>query len=346
MSGFRPSAIDTPGSLQARPSAAGPGTREFSSRGDNGGTRRGSGVEQEAERYWIMKNVMPLLELIRPTQWIKNGFVFMPLVFSGRLMAWLDVGHVVEMFAAFCLASSATYILNDYADIEHDRAHPLKRRRPLARGDVAPRAALLLMALAVVAGFALLAAAAAPTACYVILGAYLALQIAYTFKLKHLVILDVLAISSGFLLRVIAGAAVIQVNVSSWLILCTFSVAILLALGKRRHEVVILNSGAVNHRPVLENYSVSLLDQLLQVATTSTFIFYCLYSVRGNPVIGVESEKMMFTIPIVAYGIFRYMYLIYHKEDGGSPTALLLTDPPLLACNVIWLVACVAIIYF
>jgi hypothetical protein len=141
------------------------------------------------------------------------------------------------------------------------------------------------------------------------------------------------------------GAAVVSLSVSSWLILCTFSVAILLALGKRRHEVVILNSNAVNHRPVLENYSVSLLDQLLQVVTTSTFIFYCLYSVRGNPDTGLRPEWMMFTIPLVTYGIFRYMYLIYHKEEGGSPTALLLTDPPLLACSILWLTACIAIMY-
>ena len=137
----------------------------------------------------------------------------------------------------------------------------------------------------------------------------------------------------------------VSLYVSSWLILCTFSVAILLALGKRRHEVVVLNSDAAGHRPVLVNYSVSLLDQLLQVVTTSTFIFYCLYSVKGNPETGVHAEWMMFTIPLVTYGIFRYMYLIYHKEEGGSPTALLLTDPPLLICSILWLAACIAIIY-
>jgi hypothetical protein len=134
-------------------------------------------------------------------------------------------------------------------------------------------------------------------------------------------------------------------GVSSWLILCTFSVAILLALGKRRHEIVILNHDAVNHRPVLVNYSVLLLDQLVQLATTSTFIFYCLYSVTGNPAIGVDPKEMMFTIPLVAYGIFRYLWLVHHKDEGGSPTALLLADPPLLACTIIWLAACVLIIY-
>ena len=168
----------------------------------------------------------------------------------------------------------------------------------------------------------------------------------YSVKLKDIVIVDVLTIAAGFLLRVLAGAVVIDVGVSSWLILCTFSVAIFLALGKRRHEVMILSGDATNHRPVLENYSVAFLDQLLQVATTSTFLFYCLYSVLPHPSTGTESEKMMFTIPFVTYGIFRYLYLIYHKEDGGSPTAMLLTDPPLLLCAILWMIACVAVIYW
>jgi 4-hydroxybenzoate polyprenyltransferase len=287
-----------------------------------------------------------LFQLMRPTQWIKNGFVFMPIIFSSKFTVVDDVGKVIVLFAAFCLASSATYILNDYADMEQDRAHPLKKLRPLARGDVAPRAALSFMAVLVIVPFIMLYAVGAPRLCLLLTAAYLCLHLAYSFKLKNIVILDVLTIATGFLLRVLAGAAVIAVTVSSWLILCTFSLAIFLALGKRRHEVVILNSRAINHRPVLQDYSVSLLDQLLQIVTTSTFIFYCLYSVRGNPAIGIEPERMMFTIPLVAYGIFRYMYLIYHREDGGSPTALLLTDPPLLICNILWLATCVAVIYF
>jgi hypothetical protein len=155
----------------------------------------------------------------------------------------------------------------------------------------------------------------------------------------------VLTISAGFLLRVLGGAVVLSVAVSSWLILCTFSVAIFLALGKRRHEVLILADDACCHRPVLQDYNVALLDQLVQVSTTSTFIFYCLYSVLGTPVHGVEPEKLAWTIPFVTYGIFRYLFLIYHKENGGSPTELLLTDAPLLCCVIIWLATCAAIIY-
>jgi 4-hydroxybenzoate polyprenyltransferase len=286
-----------------------------------------------------------VIKLMRPTQWIKNAFVFMPLIFGARLLHFDELSRVVGMFAAFCLASSATYILNDYADIEQDRVHPLKKDRPLAAGVIGAPIALGLMTVLLAAAFGTTAAFHAPPSCYILLAAYLGLQVGYSFVLKNVVILDVLSISVGFLIRVLTGAAVVNLSLSSWLVLCTFSVAIRLALGKRRHEIVILNLDAVNHRPVLENYSVTLLDQLLQVATTSTFIFYCLYSVRGNPDTGLRAEWMMFTIPLVAYGVFRYLYLIYQRKEGGSPTALLLTDPPLLICSILWLTACVAIIY-
>ncbi|MGB6066480.1 MAG: decaprenyl-phosphate phosphoribosyltransferase [Desulfomonilaceae bacterium] len=286
-----------------------------------------------------------ILKLMRPTQWIKNGFVLMPIIFSGRLFVVEDVVRAAGMCLAFCLASSATYILNDYMDMEQDRAHPLKKNRPLAAGIVSPKTALTVMFLLIAAIFVLALAVKSPTYGFVFLGIYLVIQVLYSLKLKDFVLVDVLTISVGFLLRVLAGAVVIGVTVSSWLMLCTFSVAILLALGKRRHEMVILCEGASCHRPVLDHYSVSFLDQLLQIVTTSTFIFYCLYSVLGNPTGGLQAEMMMFTIPLVAYGIFRYMYLIYQREDGGSPTAMLLTDPPLLLCTILWLTACVGVIY-
>jgi 4-hydroxybenzoate polyprenyltransferase len=302
----------------------------------------GSSADTPRKLLQMVKN---LIVLMRPVQWIKNGFVFMPLIFSAKLAVFEDVTRVMGLFLAFCLASSAVYILNDFADREQDRVHPLKKNRPLARGDVAPAEALLFMGLVAVGAFAVTMWIGSPPVCVFLIGGYILLNVLYSFKLKNVVIVDVLAISTGFMMRVLAGAAVIAVSVSSWLLLCTFSLSLFLALGKRRHEVVALSGDAGNHRPVLDHYSVQLLDQLLQSATTSTFIFYCLYSVRGNPAHGLEAEKMMYTIPIVAYGIFRYMYLIYHKEDGGSPTALLLTDPPLLGCNIVWLAACIVIIY-
>jgi 4-hydroxybenzoate polyprenyltransferase len=292
-----------------------------------------------------MNFIRPIIKVMRPPQWIKNGFVFMPLVFSGRLHSPEDVFRVIGMAFAFCLASSATYIMNDYLDREQDRVHPRKKHRPLASGELATWVALVTMVLLTAASFSIALCIHSPKATFWFLLAYLLLQLAYSLKLKDVLIVDVLTIAGGFLLRVLAGATVIGVSVSSWLILCTFSVSILLALGKRRHEAVILSNDAVSHRPVLENYSVLLLDQLLQVVTTSTLIFYCLYSVRGASASDVLSEKMMFTIPLVTYGIFRYMYLIYHKKNGGSPTALLLEDLPLLSCTILWLAACVAIIY-
>ncbi len=292
-----------------------------------------------------MSKIKPLFQLMRPTQWIKNGFVFMPLIFGGRLLSPDDAFKVLAMFISFCLASSATYILNDYADMERDRTHPVKKNRPLASGVVATSEALVAMLVLIAAAAGVAALAEAPFLCYVFVGAYLLLQVSYSFVFKNFVIVDVMIISLGFLLRVLVGVAVLGLSVSSWLVLCTFSVAILLTFGKRRHEMVILTDDAANHRPVLENYSVMLLDQFLQIATTSTFIFYCLYSVRGNPELGIESEKMTLTIPLVAYGIFRYLYLVHQKEEGGSPTTMLLTDPPLLICTLIWLASCVLIIY-
>lgn len=269
----------------------------------------------------------------------------MPLIFGVRLFDPHEVVRATGMFLAFCVASSATYVLNDFMDREQDRVHPRKKNRPLARGDINPTMALVAASVMVAALFVVAFSLKTPLPAIGCIAAYLVLQLFYSVKLKHVVILDVLTIASGFILRVLAGAAVISVPVSSWLILCTFSLAIFLALGKRRHEVVILTKEAANHRPVLENYNVMFLDQLLQLVTTSTFIFYCLYCVRGNPDTGLHAESLMFTIPFVTYGIFRYLYLIYYREEGGSPTVLVLTDPPLLACTTLWLAAFVSIIY-
>jgi len=292
-----------------------------------------------------MNNFKPYIKLLRPSQWIKNGFVLMPLVFSGDLFVLDSVVKAVGMFLAFCAAASGTYIVNDYIDVEQDRIHPKKKDRPLASGAIPPRNAIAVAVLLIIGLFIILFFFRTPLLAISTVAAYLVLQLAYSTYLKHIVIIDVLALSTGFLFRVAGGAAVIDVSVSSWLILCTFSVAIFLALGKRRHEVLFLPDEAINHRPVLQNYSVLFLDQLLQVVTTSTLIFYCLYCVRSTPDMGTSPERLMLTIPFVAYGIFRYMYIIYHKEDGGSPTSLLLTDAPLLACTILWLMAFVAIIY-
>jgi len=303
-----------------------------------------SPVCERLEKY--MNLISSLIKLTRPGQWIKNGFVLMPLVFSGRLFCPYDTIKTIGVFISFCLAASATYIINDYMDMDQDRIHPLKRSRPLASGAVSPTMGLALVAVLILLMILSTLFFHLSPFTLGVLFSYIILHCLYSWKLKNLVIIDVLVISTGFLLRVLAGTSALSVGVSSWLVLCTFSVAIFLALGKRRHEVMFLNGEAVSHRPVLESYSVGFLDQLLQVVTTSTFIFYCLYSVKAGPGTDIQSEKMMLTIPFVTYGIFRYLYLIYHKEDGGSPTALLLTDPPLLICVTLWLIACIYVIYW
>ncbi len=293
-----------------------------------------------------MNSTSSLIKLIRPHQWMKNGFVLMPLVFSGRLFFPHDMIKTLGVFISFCLAASVTYIINDYMDMDQDRSHPVKRNRPLASGAVSPRIAMTLAASLTTLMFLNTLLFALPCWSVGILVGYMFLQFLYSWQLKNLVIIDVLTISTGFLLRLLAGATVLSEGVSSWLVLCTFSVAIFLALGKRRHEVMFLDDEAVNHRPVLDSYSVGFLDQLLQIVTTSTFIFYCLYSVKAGEGNDLRSEKMMLTIPFVTYGIFRYLYLIYHKEDGGSPTEVLLTDRPLLTCVTLWLMVCIYVIYW
>ena len=292
-----------------------------------------------------MNSIASLIKLIRPQQWVKNGFVLMPLVFSGRLFCPYDSVKTLGVFIGFCLAASAVYIINDYMDIGQDRIHPLKKKRPLASGAVSPTMGLVICAVLIILMLINSLLFKLPLFTIGVLVGYVILNWLYSWKLKHFVIIDVLVISTGFLLRVLAGSSALSVGVSSWLVLCTFSVATLLAFGKRRHEVMFLNGEAFSHRPVLESYSVGFLDQLLQVVTTSTFIFYCLYSVKAGPGTDIQSEKMMVTIPFVTYGIFRYLYLIYHKKDGGSPTALLLTDPPLLVCVTLWLLSCIYVMY-
>ncbi len=288
--------------------------------------------------------IISLIKLIRPTQWIKNGFVLMPLVFGGRLFSLCDTFRAFTALVVFCLAASATYIINDYMDMDRDRIHPLKKDRPLASGAITPMIGMALAASLVIVMFLTIILFRLPISTLWILVSYIILNCLYSWKFKNWVIIDVLVVSFGFLLRILAGGLAVNVELSSWLILCTFSVATFLVLGKRRHEVISLHRAASIHRPVLESYSIGFIDQLLQIVTTSTFIFYCLYAVTGASG-NIHSEKMIITIPLVTYGIFRYLYLIYQKGVGGSPTELLLADYPLLICVMIWLACCIVVIY-
>lgn len=270
-----------------------------------------------------------MLRLARPKQWIKNSFVLAPLIFArvyGELSA---IEHALFAFALFCVASSACYIVNDIHDVERDRAHPIKSwSRPLAARHVSMRAAgMLLVALYVVlaAGFFVMPALTVP-----ILG-YVALNLAYTFFLKDQPVIDIFCVASGFVLRVWAGARALDVPLSSWMAITTLCLALYLASIKRRQELATAGSDA---RRVLREYSVTLVDRYAEMSAVGALVFYSLFVMSTN-------VKLSATIPLVIFGLFRYWYLVETREDGESPTDVLLTDWPLIACILIWGGICV-----
>ena len=272
--------------------------------------------------------VWALIVAMRPHQWTKNLLVFAALVFAQRLGNAGDIVRAAAAFLLFCAASSATYLFNDVCDVASDRQHPIKRRRPVASGALPARTALLaavaLGLAAVVGGLALRLPVAGAVA------AYLVLQLGYSLFLKHVVILDVLCIALSFVLRAGAGAAALDVEFSSWLMICTALLALFLALAKRRHELLLLTEDPHNHRRSLAEYSPQMLDQMIAVVTASTLVVYCLYTMAAETVAKFGTDNLKYTIPFVLYGIFRYLYIVYSKEGGGSPSRHLLTDRPLL----------------
>jgi len=279
---------------------------------------------------------------LRPHQWTKNLVVLVALAFSKHLFEPEPFLRAGLAFAIFCALSGAVYLLNDLVDLEQDRLHPLKRSRPLPSGALPVPLARLGCALLALAG--LLCAGWLGRGFLLAAAGYLALNVAYSFGLKHAVILDVLAISLGFVLRAVAGALAIQVVFSDWLLVCTILLALFLALAKRRHELVTLEN-ATGHRPALEEYSPYLLDQMIGVVTASCLTAYAFYTLAPETIAKYRTEKLAFTIPFVIYGIFRYLYLVHRKEQGGSPSEVLLTDRPLLVAVALWALAVVAIVY-
>jgi 4-hydroxybenzoate polyprenyltransferase len=275
-----------------------------------------------------------LLISMRPKQWMKNLLLLAALIFSKNVFHPRMLLTGVEAFVIFCVLSGGVYLLNDLADIEKDRVHPRKALRPLASGRLNPFPArmvcLALLVFSVAASFSINRAFAA-----VCLG-YLALQIAYSKWLKERVILDLFSIAAGFFLRVIAGAKAIEVPISTWLLLCTLFLSLFLALGKRRHELVLLGEEARHHRGVLREYDVSLLDQMMGVVTAGTIISYSLYTLSNETVQKFQTENLGFTIPIVLYGIFRYLYLVYQKGEGGHPELLFFDDKSLLSAVLLY----------
>jgi 4-hydroxybenzoate polyprenyltransferase len=288
--------------------------------------------------------LVELLKSIRPQQWLKNLFIFAPLIFSENIFHRSMFLQSLLAFVVFCLLSGALYILNDLKDIEEDRLHPIKSKRPLAAGRLKKSQAIT--AFVVLSFVSLLLAAMVNRDFFWVCLVYFVLQIAYSFALKHVVILDVFIVASGFFLRVIAGAVAIQVQISPWLLICTTLLALFLALSKRRHEILLLDEEAMNHRPILKEYSPYLLDQMISVATASTVIAYCLYTISGETIEKFGTNKLILTIPFVLYGIFRYLYLIHQKAEGGTPETLILKDRPLLFDIFLWIISAALIIYF
>jgi len=288
--------------------------------------------------------MVDFLKSLRPGQWTKNLFVFAALVFARAALIGPLFVRAVGAFVVFCLLSGAMYLVNDVCDLKADRLHPKKRLRPIAAGRVSPRlavAAALTLTAAALAGAFILRPLFGLTAVL-----YAVLMLAYSFALKNVVILDVFLIAAGFVIRVVAGGVAISVPLSSWLIICTSLLSLFIAFGKRRHEIVLLEDEAHLHRPILQEYSAALLDQMISVVTSSTVIAYSLYTVSDETVQKFGTSNLIFTTPFVLYGIFRYLYLVHQRGLGGNPEEMIFQDKPLAAAIVLWITAVVIILYF
>lgn len=287
--------------------------------------------------------IVTCIAAMRPYQWTKNLLVLAALVFAGEL-AHVDKALVsLAAFAAFCLAASATYIFNDLLDIESDREHPKKRHRPLASGALSIGSAWLL--LVALFGASIAIAWSIRVEFLLALVAYVVLTLAYTLKLKHVMIVDVMAIALGFVIRAVAGALALNVPFSNWLVVCTLFLATFLGLSKRRQEIVLLEEGAHSHRQVLQHYTVHYLDQLILIMAGGTLITYTIYTCSPEVIQRLGTDKLYVTLPFVVYGLFRYLHLIHHETGGGDPSSTLVKDKPLLATVVLWAIACALLIY-
>lgn len=284
-----------------------------------------------------------ILTSLRPRQWTKNFFLFAALVFSKSVFQGPLLIKTVGSFIIFCLLSGAEYLFNDLMDLKQDRIHPLKKQRPLASGKLSVLTAVIvlviLFAIGLVTSFLL------SNAFGWIALIYILMMLGYTIIFKHVVILDVIIIAIGFVLRAIAGAVVIELSISSWLLVCTIFLALFLALSKRRHELILLGDDATGHRKILGEYSPYLLDQMIAVVTASTVMAYALYTTAADTVEKFGTRNLIFTMPFVLYGIFRYLYLIHQKKLGGSPEQIMIQDKPMIINILFYLLATGLILY-
>jgi len=280
---------------------------------------------------------------MRPEQWIKNFFVFTALLFSKNLLNPSKDIEAIIGFVIFCMVTGCAYMVNDLVDLEKDKLHPVKSRRPLASGKLKKETAAKIIVLVCLAS--LFFAFYMNILFGFIVLAYFLLNIGYSIYLKNIVIIDVVSIAAGFVLRVLGGAVIISVVASQWLILCTILLSLFLGFSKRRHELILLEDSATSHRRVLEHYSPYFLDQMIAVVTASTLICYALYTMSRDTVEKLGTSKLIYTIPFVLYGIFRYLYLVHQKEEGGSPTEIMFTDKPMIINICLWVISSVVFIY-
>ncbi|MBU0490383.1 MAG: decaprenyl-phosphate phosphoribosyltransferase [Chloroflexi bacterium] len=289
------------------------------------------------------RTIRGLIKTMRPKQWTKNGFVFLGLIFSDARLFFDPISFTKTFlaFIIFCLLSSTVYLVNDIADIDKDRQHPRKQRRPLPSGQIqiwqAALLALVLILVCIPAAFLL------NVNFGLIATAYLVTMMAYSFWLKNIVIIDVFTIAVGFVMRAMAGPLVLDIRISPWLYVMTILLALFLALTKRRHELVLLHDSATGHRQILQEYSPRLLDQMIAVVTSSSIMAYCLYTFTAPNL--PADHSMMLTIPFWLYGIFRYLYLMHQKNEGGSPDELLVKDLPTLIDVMLWGLSVLLILY-
>ena len=291
----------------------------------------------------MAKKMTPILESLRPKDWIKNIFVFAGAVFGQKLLLPGILTKVSVGFLLFSLAASSVYLFNDSKDIRHDRLHPHKAKRPIPSGSLKQKEALVIAVSMI--GFVI------PSSFYLNVGfalwvlVYLGLNVAYTLKLKHLVIIDVVSNAAGYVIRVMAGCSLVALTPSIWLIICTFTLALFLSFCKRRQEQsIVINSGSAS-RPVLSDYRIGSLDKLILIATAATLGSYILYTISQKGVANFGSGKLIWTVPLVLYGLLRYLHLIFHRKAGDDPIATFFSDRPLLFNVLLWVVAVLIIIY-
>ena len=287
--------------------------------------------------------IIQYLKLMRLHQWIKNLILFAALLFGKKLMVPELLGKNILAFFLFSLVASGQYVLNDYLDRKEDALHPEKKHRPLASGKINATAALMITA--VMLPVALFGSFLLDPMFFFLTAFYLGFNVLYSKYLKHMVILDVMSISIGFVIRAIAGAVVVGVHFSSWLILCTFMLSLFWGFSKRRGELTILEEGAGKHRKILDEYSVSFLDLMLGIVASMTLITYLMYAVSPYAAENMGTDKLVYTVPLVVYAIFRSLYIVYIKNMGHNPTKAILTDMNVLVAGMIWVVLIILMAY-